>query len=218
MGILAAASAQAADFVLDTTLGTYLNYTGDAQSGILDLAPMDGASFRAQLIGQQVEFGNFGVGGATLDSSLQLDSFTDASLPGYGDGDYAYFSGVLNSPYDLMIADEFGNTLSASVDIFEFIDSTASPVLPGLNGQGLLSDVQFSSNTFQGINIPDNLNEGTFYIYVQTSNGWDSLGDLLDSSGEGVVYTFEMHLVPAPGTATLGTMLFGTMALRRRRR
>ncbi len=209
-----AASAAHGAFVYDTTLGTYLDYAGDLSAGVLSFDDIDGRSFRVQLLDTQTELGNFGVGGAALDMNMDLVSFTDGGDPGFGPGDSAVFGGTPGD-YDFMITDEFGETMSGSIDLLQLTDRSNSPVNPGVEGQALITEVLFSGLTFQGVPVPDNLDAGTFIMYIERTPDWSTLGDMLSLGSGGQIYTLEIRLVPAP--ATLALVGLSGLALRRRR-
>ncbi|MFG0253087.1 MAG: PEP-CTERM sorting domain-containing protein [Phycisphaerales bacterium JB038] len=210
-----AATAAHGAFVYDTTLGTYLDYAGDLSSGVLGFDDIDGRSFRVQVLDSDAQLGNFGVGGASLDMDMEFVSFHDEGDPGFGAGDYALFQSMTGPSYDFVITDEFGETMSGMIDLFQLTDRSNSPVGPGIEGQALITEVLFSGPTFQGVTVPDNLTEGTFIMYIETTNDWSTLGDMLSIGGGGQIYTLEIRLVPAP--ATLALFGLSGLALRRRR-
>lgn len=211
----AVVSAANASFVYDTTLGTYMDYDGDLTAGLLNINEVDGRSFRVQVLDTQTVLGTFGVGGASLSMQTELVSFTDAGGPGYGPGDFAILQGVPGAPYDFLITDSFGQTLSGKISLLELFDRTNSPVLKGVEGQAFLTDVVFSGPTFQGVNVPPGLDKGSFYMFIETTSQWSTLGQMLEIGGEGIVYTIDMTLIPAP--ATLALFAAAGLVVRRRR-
>jgi hypothetical protein len=209
-----AASAAHGAFVYDTTLGTYLDYAGDLSSGVLSFDDIGGRSFRVQVLDSQTQLGNFGVGGAALSMDMDFGSFSDEGDPGYGPGDYALFYGAPGA-YDFIISDEFGETMQGNIDILQLTDRSNSFVGPGVEGQAFITDILFSGATFQGVTVPANLDAGTFVMYIETTNDWSTLGDMLSIGGGGDIYTLEIRLVPAP--ASLALFGLSSLALRRRR-
>jgi hypothetical protein len=208
------ASAAHGSFVYDTTLGTYVNYDGDLNAGLLNIADIDGRSFRVQVLDDGTGLGSFGVGGAMVGMDVELVDFVDNGDPGFGPADTASFQGVDGVDFDFMITDEFGETMSGNIDLLELTDRTGSPVLPGLEGQALITEVVFSGTTFQGVNLPAGLDRGSFYIFLETTDDWQTLGDFLETGGEGPQLTLEIRLIPAPSTMAL----FGLAGLVVRRR
>ncbi|MCK4872472.1 MAG: PEP-CTERM sorting domain-containing protein [Phycisphaerales bacterium] len=214
--LLGAAAADASSvFVYDTTVGLNLDYEGDLNEGTLSLTCIPGANYRAQIIGGDVGLGFFGQGDALFSASAELDAFFDEKAPGHSAGDWASFTGTGQAPYDIFLSDEWGNTITAQITTLELLDTTDASYLPGIQGQALLSDVAISGTTFQGVDLPSHLDEGTLYLYAEQGE-WSTLGELLETSGSAPVYTLELRLVPAPGTLLL-TGLAGIVAVARRR-
>ncbi len=211
--VCAGAAGAHAAFVYDTTLGTYFDYDGDISAGTLSITDVDDRSFRVQVLDSDTELGTYGVGGASLAMDLEFVNFTDNGVAGYGPGDTAVFQGLPG--FDFVVTDEFGQTMSGYIDVLELTDRSNSPVLPGIEGQAMITDVVFSGPTFQGVTLPSNLDEGTFYIYIETTSAWGTLGDLLETGGAGPQLTLEIRLIPAPASLAL----FGAagLVLRRRR-
>lgn len=221
----AQANAQITDWVYDTTNGGTSVYTGDLTAGTLTLADIDGSSFRVQRVGpgfNVFDFGVFGVGGASLSAEMALTDWLPAS-PG-PDGDKAIFAGA-GLGEDFVLADEFGNTMKGSIDAFELTDNTGSIILPGIVGQGSITDLVFSGSTFQNISTDDLFDFGTVLTFSFTI-GSVTLEDYLASSGLGgtevVIETIEARVkgIPLPATTGLafaGLIPFGALSARRRR-
>jgi hypothetical protein len=213
----AGAPTLADDIVFDTTLGTFMSYEGDLDAGVLNMSDFDGSSFRVQRLDQQTQFGTFGTGGAALDLQVELFGFSDLGDPGYGQGDVAAFRGLPDRDFDFMLADEYGETISGSIGLLELSDRSDGLVLPGVEGQALLSDLVFSGDTFQGLPVNGNLDSGTLYVFVEAANNWDTLGQLLAEGGAGPQLTLEIQFVPAPAATTpLLLGMFGYATRRRR--
>lgn len=224
----AQANAQISDWVYDTTNGATSVYTGDLTAGSLSLEDIDGSSFRVQRVApgfNVFDFGVFGAGvgaGASLSADMSLVDWIPAT-PG-PDGDKAIFAGAgLGS--DFVLVDEFGETLSGSIDVFELTDNTGSIILPGIVGQGSITDLVFSGSTFQNISTDDLFDFGNVLTFSFVIGGV-TLEDYLASSGLGglpvVIETVEARVrgIPLPATTGLafaGLIPFGALSARRRR-
>ncbi len=230
------ANAQISDFVYDTTAGATSTYTGDLTTGVLSLNHISGRNFRVQRIPQGpgdalTETGFFGVGGASLSASMNLVQFNDNTPgpPGGGAGDTAVFAGAgLGS--DVVLTDEFGHSISGNIGFFELTDRTNSLVRPGIEGQGFITDIVFSHDTFQDITTNDLETLGTIFTFtfvIETVPGDPvTLEDYLASSGLGglavEIETIEARIkgIPLPATTGLafaGLLPFCAVSMRRRR-
>ncbi len=215
MALAGVAPATHAQFVYDTTLGTYMNYDGDIDQGVFRMDDLDGNSFRVQRLDTETELGTYGVGGAALTLEAELFGFSDRGQSGFGPGDVATFQGIPGREFDFTLTDAFGETISGSIGLLELTDRSNSPVLPGVEGQARLSDLSFSGDSFQQLPLNANLTSGTFYIFIETTAAWGTLGELLAQGGAGPQLTLEIRLVPAPASlALLGT---AGLIVRRRR-
>lgn len=228
------ANAQISDFVYDTTAGATSTYTGDLTAGTLQLNDIDGRNFRVQRIpqgggGSIVDNGFFGVGGASLAASMDLVAFNDNTPVGSGDGDTAIFAGAgLGS--DFVAFDEFGNSWRGNLAYFELTDATNTGVRPGIQGQGIITDIVFSGPTFQNISTSDLENLGTIFTFTFTIEEGPgdpvTLEEYLASSGLGglavEIETIEARIqgIPLPATTGLafaGLLPFCAVSMRRRR-
>ena len=226
----AQANAQITDWIYDTTNGATSVYTGDLTAGTLTLEDIDTSSFRVQRVGpgfNVFDFGVFGVGGASLSAEMSLDSFVELP-PAGGPGDKAFFSGA-GLGEDFVLFDEFGNSMKGSIELFELTDNTDSLILPGILGQGSITDLVFSNNTFQNISTDDLFDFGTvltFSFTIAPGGVPITLKEYLESSGLGgtpvVIETIEARVkgIPLPATTGLafaGLIPFGALSARRRR-
>lgn len=234
MSLATQANAQISDFVYDTTAGATSTYTGDLTAGTLELNDIDGRNFRVQRIpqgggGSDVANGFFGVNNASLNATMDLVSFVDNTPVGSGDGDTATFAGAMNGS-DFVATDEFGESWSGNLSFFELIDATTTGVRPGIQGQGIITDIVFSGPTFQGIATSDLDTLGTIFTFTFTIE--DPPGDpvtleeYLASSGLGglaiEIETIEARIqgIPLPATTGLafaGLLPFCAVSMRRRR-
>jgi hypothetical protein len=216
----AATAADFAEFYYDSTQGATTVYTGDLAAGILDLAHIDGRTFRAQRVPGDTGFGTFSVGGASLDAQLAFDSFNSAGMG--GPGDLAIFSGTgLFGGFDFLAVDEFGESIAGFLPEVRFMDRTDDPFLPGVVGTAAVTGLQFSGLSFQGISLEDLEDQGTLFTFTMVIPGV-TLEDYLASSGLGGVAvpldTLELHINGIP-TAPTGLLLAAAaMAVPRRRR
>jgi len=226
------ANAQISDFVYDTTAGAATVYQGDLNSGTLTLEDINGRNFRVQRIGNGVNFtenGFFGTGGASLNASMDLIQFNDNTPVGSGAGDTAEFAGAMSGS-DFVAADEFGNTWSGNLAFFELTDRTNSLVRPGIEGQGVITDIVFSGPTFQNITTDDLANLGTIFTFTfvieQAPGDPVTLEEYLASNGLGglavEIETIEARIkgIPLPATTGLafaGLLPFCAVSMRRRR-
>jgi hypothetical protein len=194
----------AGDFVYDTTAGLTCVYTGDLNNGVMVLLDIDGRAFRAQLFwndGSDVANGIFGVGGASFYARIELVEFIDNTPVGSGAGDVAVFAGA-GTGSDMVITDEFGNTMQASVDWYELTDRTNSMVRPGIEGIAALSDVAFLDPEFQGLCTQHQQSTATVFTFTwvieQAPGDLVTLEEYLASSGLGglrvEIETLEMRV------------------------
>lgn len=215
------------DFRYDTTAGASSTYTGDLSDGTLTLDAIAGRSFRVQYK-NHVSLGTFGVGGASLNAAMDLVQFNDNTPVGSGAGDTAYFAGAQGGN-DLVLLDEFGESMSGNISFFELTDRTNSAVRPGIEGQGIIEDIIFSGPSFQGADTTDVFNTGTVFTFtfvIEEGPGDPvTLEEYLASSGlNGLaieVETIEMLVrghVPLPGTAGLAFAGLAPFAWSARRR
>jgi hypothetical protein len=222
------AFSQVQDFVYDTTAGATSTYTGDLTTGTLSLSHINGRSFRAQRVGGQAELGFFGIGGASLNGTLDLIQFNDNTPVGSGAGDTADFAGAMSGS-DFQVFDEFGNSISGNLSVFELTDRTNSLIRPGIEGQGIIRDIVFSGPTFQDITTSDLETSGTIFTFtfvIETVPGDPvTLEEYLASSGLGglavEIETIEMRIKEFPlpsatGLAVAGLAPFVICAGRRR--
>lgn len=234
MALATQANAQISDFVYDTTAGATTSYTGDLTAGTLTLDHIVGRNFRVQRIpqgpgGAIAENGFFGVGGASLSASMDLVSFNQVDPLGFGAGDTAQFAGA-GLGNDFVAFDEFGESWSGNLSFFELFDRTDSPVRPGIEGQGFITDIVFSGPTFQGITTSDLETLGTIFTFTfvieMTPGNPVTLGEYLATGGLGgiavEVETIEARIkgIPLPATAGLafaGLLPFCAVSMRRRR-
>lgn len=226
------ANAQVTDFIYDTTAGATSTYTGDLTSGTLALEDINGRNFRVQRLGDgftDTEDGFFGTGGASLNASMDLVQFNDNTPVGSGAGDTAEFAGAMNGN-DFTAFDEFGNSWSGNLAFFELTDRTNSLVRPGIEGQGVITDIVFSGPTFQGISTSDLQDLGTIFTFTfvieQAPGDPVTLEEYLASSGLGglavEIETIEARIkgIPLPATTGLafaGLLPFCAVSMRRRR-
>ncbi len=164
----AAAQLLAPHLVYDTTAGVTMTYTGDLTAGTLSFTHIDGRNFRVQRIPQDgrypvVDYGFFGTGGASFHMSLEFVEFIYHTP--MGPPDRAYFAGA-GAGADLVITDEFGNSMQASIGEFQMTDRTDSYVRPGYEGQGLLSDAVFTGPCFQNVGANQVQTEGAMYTFM----------------------------------------------------
>lgn len=232
MTLATQANAQITDFVYDTTAGATSTYTGDLTSGMLSLNHINGRNFRVQRIGggtTLTENGFFGVNGAALSANMNLVQFNDNTPVGNGAGDTAEFAGA-GLGTDVVLTDEFGHTISGNIGFFELTDRTNSLVRPGIEGQGIITDIVFSHDTFQDITTNDLETLGTIFTFsfvIETVPGNPvTLEDYLASSGLGglavEIETIEARIkgIPLPATTGLafaGLLPFCAVSMRRRR-
>ncbi len=234
LALASQANAQISDFVYDTTAGATTVYTGDLSSGTLSLDDINGRNFRVQRIpqgggGSLVETGFFGTGSAALSASMDLVSFNDNTPIGNGAGDTATFAGAMSGS-DFVATDEYGNTWSGNLAFFELTDRTNSMVRPGIEGQGVITDIVFSGPTFQDITTSDLVDLGTIFTFTfvieQAPGDPVTLEEYLASSGLGglavEIETIEARIrgIPLPATTGLafaGLLPFCAVSMRRRR-
>ncbi|MFG0253351.1 MAG: hypothetical protein ACF8NJ_10810 [Phycisphaerales bacterium JB038] len=194
----------AGDFVYDTTAGLTCVYTGDLSTGVMVLQDIDGRPFRAQLFwddGSDVANGIFGVGGASFYAGIDLVQFIDNTPVGSGAGDVAVFAGA-GAGTDVVITDEFGNTMQASVVEYALTDRTSSMVRPGLEGIAVLDDVVFLDPEFQGLCTQHQQSTALLFTFTwvieQAPGDPVTLEEYLASSGLGglavEVETLEMRV------------------------
>lgn len=227
-------SAQALDFVYDTTLGTTTSYTGDLSQGTLSINHIAGRNFRVQELGGGVVVVENGVYegtalGGSLFASMNLVSFNDSGSYD-GSGDTAIFSGN-HVGNDFVVVDEFGHYMSGDIDLFELTDRTNSQVRPGIEGQGTISNIIFSSSTFQGLLVDGIQTFGNVFTFTfvveQTPGNPVSLEEYLASGGLGglqiEIETLEVDIpggAPLPATSALaisGLLPFTFFTGRRRK-
>ncbi|MCK4872274.1 MAG: hypothetical protein KAS72_06080 [Phycisphaerales bacterium] len=213
------------DFVYDTTAGASSHYTGDLTAGTLTLEDIDGRNFRVQRQGtSQVALGFFGagVGPASMVASVDLTNWIDSGDPN-GYGDVAVFAGAMSGT-DFLAVDEFGNTFSGNIPVFELTDRSDA-LRPGIEGQGFITDIAFSAPTFQGVTTSDLYDYGSIFTFTFSITGVN-LETYLATSGLGgqliEVETIEARVygIPLPATTGLafaGLVPFGVLTLRRRR-
>ena len=225
-------NAQITDWVYDTTEGANSTYTGDLTAGTLNINHIAGRNFRVQRIGGGVVFTEDGFFegtalGGSLASSMNLVSFNDSGSAD-GSGDTADFAGAMAGS-DFVVVDEFGNSMSGNIPFFELTDRTNSLVRPGIEGQGFITDIVFSGDTFQNLTVSDLETQGTIFTFsftIEFNGSPVNLEQYLASSGLGGVdveiETIEAHIkgIPLPATTGLafaGLAPFGVLTMRRRR-
>ncbi|MCK4872827.1 MAG: hypothetical protein KAS72_08895 [Phycisphaerales bacterium] len=184
-------------FVYDTTAGTIDTYVGDLTGGTLTIMDIPAVSYRVQRIGGAVDLGFFGIGQSSLTVTADLIEFVDNTPSGSGHGDIARFSG---GGMDLVIVDEYGNTLTGTIDLFELVDRS-NAMMPGIEGQARFTAVSFSGPTLQNVPTDQLATISTVYMYGYASQ---TLEEYLASGGSGgaelQLETFELRIEAEPFT------------------
>jgi hypothetical protein len=174
---IAPAQWDVAALVFDSTDGATGTYNGDLNTGVWNLQAIDGQSFRTQRIWHTPPFdmghGVFGAGPGPASYELMLHLVEFIDRPPLWGPDVAIFEGD-GSGVDLVVVDEQGNRLEASVASLELTDRTANPI-PTYQGSGTVTDVVLSGDEFQGVCARNLRSDGLVFVIMRALE--DSPGD-----------------------------------------